>query len=167
VYWLDLLYREFFVNRGEVLAAHFTAFVDHFERRGWIVREGDVLRATAEGESHFRFLAEQTRASFESYYAAFSAVLNQELPASRKEFVKAARQAFDRASLLGIVDLPEAANTVSFGNAIDLMLQRGILTRAPAEAGAAGKGEAKLVRGPAFAELRSDQELLAAALGDR
>ena len=166
-YWLDLLYREFFVNRGEMLAAHFTAFVDHFERRGWVFREGDTLRATAEGKPHFRFLAEQTRASFESYYAAFSAVLDRELPASRKELVEAAREAFDRASLLGIVELPEAANAVSFGNAIDLMLQRGILARAPTEASAAGKGEAKRVRGPAFAELRSDQERLAAALGDR
>ena len=31
-FWLDLLYREFFVPRALVRAAHFDAFLDHFER---------------------------------------------------------------------------------------------------------------------------------------
>ncbi|MDH5305745.1 MAG: 1-acyl-sn-glycerol-3-phosphate acyltransferase [Myxococcales bacterium] len=162
--WLDLFYREFFVNRGELLAAHVGAFVDHFERRGWIERSDDVLRATEKGDAWLDFLAEQTRAVVEAYYAAFSAALAIEAPVPRKELLKTANGQFERASLLGEVSLPEAANAVTFGNAIDVLLARRILEPVPGAPGAGERRDPCYIRGAAFDELRVLQERLAATL---
>jgi glycerol-3-phosphate O-acyltransferase len=162
--WLDLFYREFFASRGDVLAAHFSAFVDHFERRGWLERSDDVLRATEKGEPWLRFLAEQTRAVVEAYYAAFSAALALEAALPRKELVKAAGAQFERAGLLGQVGLAEAANPITFGNAIDLMLGRAMLEEVPGEKGG---GEPRYAPGGARDELRGLAERLAAVLSAR
>ena len=74
-WWLDLFYHEYFTPRGEVLAAHFDAFVDHFERFGWVERHEGELRATEKGVGILRFLAEQTEGIVEAYWATFAAVL--------------------------------------------------------------------------------------------
>jgi glycerol-3-phosphate O-acyltransferase len=165
--WLDLFYREFFASRGDVLAAHFPAFVDHFERQGWVERSDGILRATEKGHPWFRFLAEQTRSVVESYYAAFSAALDVALPVTRKELTKAATEQLAHTVLLGETRLPEAANPVTFGNAVDVLVSRGVLEELPAGEGAEGKGEPRYGRGEAFDELRGVRERLAAALSDR
>jgi glycerol-3-phosphate O-acyltransferase len=164
--WLDIFYREFFCNRGELLAAHFHAFVDHFERRGWVERFEGMLRVTEKGRGWLDFLAAQTRAVMESYLACVLAVLANPQPITRKELLKEISAQFVRASLLGDVGLPEAANPVTFGNAIDLLTSRGILEVPPGHDGA-DHDEPRYGRGPHFDELHQLQEHLAAALAAR
>jgi glycerol-3-phosphate O-acyltransferase len=165
--WLDLFYREFFAPRGEVMAAHFDAFVDHFERFGWVERSGGRLRPTEKGLGSFRFLAEQTRGVLEAYYAVVVAVLGArpEL-VTEKELRKAVEAQFERSRLLGEVARPEAANPVTFGNAIDLLVRRGVLAPAPPPPGGERRDEA-FVRGERFEELAALRERLATALDAR
>src|SRR5262247_2926787 len=47
--WLDLFYTEFFAPRGEVMAAHLDAFLDHFEKAGWLARRDARLLPTESG----------------------------------------------------------------------------------------------------------------------
>ena len=66
-----------------------------------------------------------------------------------------------RAALLGEVELPEANNAVTFGNALDLLIRRGVLAAPP---GDGDRRDAPLVRGPAWSELAQVRERLATAL---
>ncbi len=166
VEWLDLFYRELFVSRGELLAAHFSGFLDHFGRSGWVERSEDVLRATEKGEPTLRFLAEQTRALVEAYYATCSAVLAATHPIGRKELGKAAREQFEHAALLGEVRCPEASNPVTFGNALELMLALRILAPV-AQEGGKERREETFGPGEAFEDLSALRERLATALSAR
>ena len=103
----------------------------------------------------------------EAYYATFSAAQSLEGPLSRKELAKAAAAHFERAGLLGHVGLPEAANPVSFGNAVDLLLSRAMLEEVREETGAAERREPRYAPGTAFEDLRALTERLAAALSAR
>jgi len=164
--WLDLFYYEFFTPRGEVLAAHLDAFVDHFERFGWLERKEGELRVTEKGVPTCRFLAEQTRGVVEAYYATVAAVpeaVSDGEPVILKELRKAASEQFERAQLLGEVDRREASNPVTFANAVDLLVRRRILERAEK----ASKGEDAFVRGDGFGELPALRERLAGALSAR
>jgi len=162
--WLSIFYPEFFVPRGEVLAAHFDAFLDHFERMAWIERRDRELRATEKGTPHLAFLAEQTRGVVEVYYATCASVAMLEESIGRKALLKSVGAQFERADLLGEVDRPESVNDTTIGNAIALLLDRGILAIG-AEAGK--KGEVSYVAGSAFGELVPLRERLAAALSAR
>jgi glycerol-3-phosphate O-acyltransferase len=161
--WIELFYHEFFTPRGEVLAAHLDAFVDHFERMGWLERDAGELRPTEKGVPSFRFLAEQTRGIVEAYYAAFGAVaaaLGEQTSITAKDLGKAASAQFERAQLLGEVDRREAANPVTFANAMELLVLRGVLARSPV----GPRGEEGFERGEAFGDLPGLRERLAAAL---
>jgi glycerol-3-phosphate O-acyltransferase len=160
--WLDLFYHEFFTPRGEVLAAHVDAFLDHFERFGWVERKDGTPRATEKGLPVFRFLAEQTRGYVEAYYATCAAVagaVSGGEAVSLKDLSRGAGEQFTRASLLGEVGRPEASNAVTFQNAVDLLVRRHILTQA-------GEG-AGFTRGEAFDDLPALRERLATALATR
>jgi glycerol-3-phosphate O-acyltransferase len=157
--WLDLFYTEYYVPRGEVLAAHFDAFIDYFERLGWVERSDGQLRPTEKAAPHFAFLAEQTRGVVEVYHATFAAAAATEGDQSRKGLVKAAREQFERADLLGEVQRRESVNDTTITNAIALLVARGILARAPE---VAKKGDVAYVRGPAFRDLPALRERLAA-----
>ncbi len=161
--WIDLFYTEFFTPRGEVLAAHFDAFLDHFERFGWVERTDGILRATEKGLPWFRFLAEQTRGFIEVYYATINAVLAAEEPTTAKTLRKAASEQFERAALLGEVDRRESANPQTFANAVDFLVRRGTLVPAPESP----KGDVAYARGEAFDDLPALRERLAAALAAR
>ena len=162
--WMDLFYREFFISRGDVLGSHLQAFVDHFESSGFLEQTDGVLRSNAKGTPYFQFIADQTRAVMEAYYAVLSAASSAAGPRSRKELRKAAEEQFSRAELLGEVGLPEAANPVTFDNAVDLLVRREILT----EIGAA-RERREPVYGPGaeYAELQVLRDRLAAALAPR
>jgi glycerol-3-phosphate O-acyltransferase len=162
--WLDIFYAEFFVPRGEVLAAHCDAFLDHFERLGWIERRDGELRATEKGTPNLAFLAEQTRGVVEVYYATFASVSALEEELGRKALMKAATEQFERADLLGEVDRPESVNDTTIANAIALLIDLGVL--APGEE-TGKKGEVSYGRGPAFGDLVSLRERLAAVLSAR
>ena len=56
---------------------------------------------------------------------------------------------------------------MTFGNAVDVLVGRGVLREEQAGEGAEGRGEPRYVRGEAFDELRGLRERLAAALSDR
>jgi glycerol-3-phosphate O-acyltransferase len=166
--WLGLFGREIFVNRGEVLAAHFPGFLDHFARCGWIEKHGEEWRATAAGQAELRFFAELTRALMESYFAAFCAALElRDGPVASKDLLKDARGHFERAALLGEVGLEEASNPATFGSAIDWLVQHGVLAMAPVEAAGKARREPHYVRGPEFGELPALRDRLAAALSPR
>jgi glycerol-3-phosphate O-acyltransferase len=163
--WLEFFYTEFFTPRGEILAAHIDAFIDLFERRGWVERSDGELRATEKGKLGLRFLAEQTRGIVEAYYCACAAAAEMpegEGPVTVKELNKAAAEQFERAALIGEVDRREAANPVTFSNAFDLLARSEILARASVE-GRRGS-EPGFSRGSAFGELAALRERLAAAL---
>jgi len=167
-FWLDLLELEFFVPRGEVLAAHVDAFVDAFERNGLAEREDGRLRATELGRRSFRFLAAQTLAILESYYVAFSAVSTL-LPEGRprREIEKAVEDAFERSRILGEVRRPEARNPVTFRSALDRLAEGGVLEQVVEGVGRDGRRLVRLRPGPRFGELRGLRERLAAELSDR
>ncbi len=161
--WLDLFYFEFFTPKGEVLASHVDAFIDHFERFGWIERSGERLEPTEKGVSYFRFLAEQTRGIVEVYYATSNAVLAMVGAMSRKNLMKAADEHYVRSELLGEVARRESANETAFRGSLDLMERRGILEQAPDSTGK----EPLYQPGPQFEDVMPLGRRLAAALAAR
>jgi glycerol-3-phosphate O-acyltransferase len=165
-WWLDLFYHEYFAPRGEVLAAHFDAFVDHFERFGWVERRDGALHATEKGVGILRFLAEQTQGLVEAYWATFAAVVATPGVFTGRGLARAAREQFERAQLLGEVGRPEASNPVTFANAIELLVRRGVLVRAQPTAGRERVRDVLYERGPAFDELPALRDRLASALGE-
>jgi glycerol-3-phosphate O-acyltransferase len=163
--WLDLFYTEFFPPRGEILAAHLDAFLDHFERAGWVERRDGRLVPAEKGLAPLRFLAEQTRAVLEAYAATFAAVLAApRRPLSPRELRRAAEEQFARAALLGEVWRREGANPVTFANAAELLVRCGVLERVELAARREQAGETGFARGPRFDELPALRERLAAAL---
>jgi glycerol-3-phosphate O-acyltransferase len=166
-FWIDLFYEEFFVPRGEVLAAHLDGYLDYFERCGHLERTETELRATEKGVAYFRFLATQTRSFPEAYVAAFGAVLQAEPTISGRRLEREIEQEFERSQLLGEAERPEAANAITFKNALDLLVRRGVLEQRRGGDGASSSRDVLYVRGPAFEDLRGLRERLAAALAAR
>jgi glycerol-3-phosphate O-acyltransferase len=158
--WIDLFYHEFFVPRGDLLAVHFDALLDHFERLGFSEGGNGSPRPTEKGVEYLRFLSEQTSGLVEAYFVTFTAVLAADGGFSAKALAKDAEAHFDRASLLGEVRRREAANPVTFGNAVELLVRRGILERSSGENGP----DVTYQRGPAFDDLTALRERLATAL---
>jgi len=167
--WLDLFYNEYFVPRGEVLAAHLSAFLDHFERAGRLERDGDRLRIAAGSEGYFAFLAEQTRGMLEAYWAAFGAAGALDAPAPLKALQKAAEEQFEHSELLGEVSRREASNPITFGNAFRLLEERGVLQKVESDTGRGRERRREPLYGPGprFDALEGLRELLAGALGAR
>jgi glycerol-3-phosphate O-acyltransferase len=139
------------------------AFLDHFERQGALEREPHRLRATEKGRGYLRFLAEQTRTLLEAYYAAACALQSLAAPTPTRKVLEAVTQQFERAALLGEVERPEASNPVTFANAIDLLVRRGVLEQRDPEKGR----DPLLLPGPAFEELAGLRERLASTLAAR
>jgi glycerol-3-phosphate O-acyltransferase len=168
--WQDLLYREFFAPRGEVLAAHCEAFLDHFEARGWIERSDELLFATADGEPVLRFLAEQTRGVIEAYWAACSVALDEDLEVDRKEFLARVAARFENARLLGEAERPECANDTTFSNALELLVRRGILETRQVEVRSGRKSTRQttvIARGEQAHSLGDIRDRLATAVSSR
>ncbi len=161
-FWLDFFYPEFFTPRGVVLATHFDAFLDYFERIGVLERRDERLGVTEKGRRYFAFLAEQTRGLLESYYVTFSALSVAEDGLTAKQLEKVASEHFEHTRLLGEVQRREAWNPVTFRNALDLLVRRGVLTLESDESGR--ERERRYRRGASEAELAALVERLAAAL---
>jgi len=162
--WLDLFYYEFFTPRGEVLAAHFDAFVDHFERVGWIERVAGVIRPTGAGVDNFEFLSEQTQGFIDVYYATAGAAMSMQGTLTSKELIKAAREQLHRSEILGEVAAGrEVASDTTFMNAI-AQLERDQIVRRDTESTAK---EVPYEPGEAFEDLASLKERLAFSLTAR
>ena len=149
--------------RAEVLVAHCEAFIDHFERNGWIEPVGDVLQVTERGRATLGYLAEQTRGVIEAYYAACSAVEESNGEIAAKELHKAAAQHFVHAQLLGEAQRTEASNDTTFSNLADLLVRSGILT-SERVAGKGRSSETRYARGERWDSLQELRERLAVAL---
>ncbi len=147
-----------------MLAAHFDAFVDHFERVGWIERNGGIIRPTGTGVGNFEFLSEQTQGFVDVYYATTGAVMSMQGPLAPKELIKAAREQLHRAELLGEVAAGRgAASDTTFMNALAQLERYRIIGRDPE---ASGK-EVPFERGEAVEDLAALKERLAFALTGR
>jgi glycerol-3-phosphate O-acyltransferase len=166
-FWLDLFYQEFFVPRGEVLAAHLDGYLDYFERCGHLERRDTERRATEKGIPYFRFLAAQTRSFPEAYLATFSAVLQAAPTTGGRRLEREVLEQLQRSQLLGEAERPEAANPVTVQNALDLLVRRGVLERRRGGEGSGSSRDVLYVRGPAFEDLRTLRERLATALAAR
>jgi len=164
-FWLDLFYYEFFTPRGEVLAAHFDAFVDHFERIGWIERSTSVIRPTGTGVDNFEFLAEQTQGLIDVYYATAAALLARDEPLAPKELIRSAREQLQRSEVLGEVAPGRgAASDTTFMNALEQLQRYQIIRRDPE---ASTNKDAPFQRGESFEALGELKERLAFALAAR
>jgi glycerol-3-phosphate O-acyltransferase len=162
--WLDLFYYEFFTPRGEVLAAHFDAFVDHFERVGWIERNAGIIRPTGTGVDNFEFLSEQTQGFIDVYYATASAVMAMQGPLAPKELIKSAREQLNRAEILGEVAAGrKATSDTTFMNALEQLERVRIIGRESEES----SNKAPFQQGEAFEDLAGLTERLAFALTAR
>ena len=125
--WQDWLYREYFVRGSERGPEAVDALLDFFVARGDVTRGEDRLVATEQGRPLLAMLAAQTQGVVECYEAVCRAVESLEEPVDRKALVDASREAFERARLLGLAERVEAAHDSTFGNAIDWLVERGIL----------------------------------------
>ncbi|HKA14743.1 MAG TPA: hypothetical protein VKH41_06975, partial [Myxococcota bacterium] len=159
-----IFHGEFFPARGPLLSAHVDAFLAHFETRGWIECSAGELRATEAGEPHLAFLAEQMRAVLESYFVAVSTAEQQAEPVGRRTLERRIAEQFERAELIGETGLPEANNPVTFANAVDLMIRRGMLAAVPKSS---DRRDPLFGRGPNWPELARLRERLATALRPR
>jgi hypothetical protein len=95
------------------------------------------------------------------------AVLAADEAVTSRRLALRVQEQFERSQLLGEVSRREAANPVTFANAIDLFVRRGILDRTRAEVGRDSTRDSLYTRGPAFEELAALRARLAAALGAR
>jgi glycerol-3-phosphate O-acyltransferase len=165
--WLEVFHGEFFSARGPVLSEHIDAFIAHFAALGWIEAGAGELRPTDASEPHLAFLAEQMRSVLESYSVAMSAVAQLSEPTPRRALEKRVRDQFERAVLLGEIGLPEANNPVTFANALDLLIRRGVLAAVPRTGTGVDRRDPLFGRGPAWSELEPLRERLATALRPR
>jgi glycerol-3-phosphate O-acyltransferase len=159
VFWLELLDVEWFVPRAEPRAALLGTLLESFERGGVVERAAGRVRATEPGRATLAFLAEQTRSVLEAYYVAFCTVESLGGAETATAIEKDSETYHRRAQLLGEVRRPEGWNPVTFRNALDLMLERGVLKTAPGS-----EREPAYEPGPAFAELAPLRARLAAEL---
>jgi glycerol-3-phosphate O-acyltransferase len=158
-FWLELLDVEWFAPRAEIQQRQFSEFLAAFLQDAVVEREGGRLRVSETGRSLLTFLAEQTRSVLEAYYVAFCTFESVVSPLTAKALEKASETYHSRAQLLGEVRRPEGWNPVTFGNALELMVQRGVLARVQNDAREAAYG-----RGAAFGELAGLRARLAAEL---
>jgi glycerol-3-phosphate O-acyltransferase len=158
-FWLELLDVEWFVPRAEPRTALFAAFLESFERAGVVERAAGRVRATEPGRATLAFLAEQTRSVLEAYYVAFCTVESLGGAETAAAIEKDSETYHRRAQLLGEVRRPEGWNPVTFKNALELMVERGVLRTAPGS-----EREPAYEPGPAFAELAPLRARLAAEL---
>ena len=169
--WHEILYREFFVPGGDVLAANQERCLRHFETSGWACCVEDVWRATPSGEAILACLAEQSRGVIEAYMACCSALAvldsdaDENIDIDKRGLRKQAAQYFERSELLGEAARPEAANDATFSNVLDLLVERRILVEN--HSGSRRSSEARYARGEEWHALVDFRERLAEALGSR
>ncbi len=139
--------------------------MDAFALSGCVERTDGEIRVSAKGRPYLRFLAAMTQGFVDAYYVACSAVLASAESVSRKQLEREMKEQFERALLLGEVDRREAANPVTFGNALEQLVRRRILERRQPEG--ARERDPVYARGDKFDALPALRERLAAAVSAR
>jgi glycerol-3-phosphate O-acyltransferase len=166
--WLEVLYREYFTPDSERGPETVERLLDHFDAMGWIESGVDGPEVTAAGRPILGLLAAQTQGVIECYEAVARSVLDAELPIGRKALLAAAAHSFQTGQLLGLSERVEAANDTTFGNAIELLRDRGVLAVERGEPGRRGAaGEARYAPGEHFDRLPALHAWLASAAAAR
>ena len=127
--WRELLYREFFTPAEEASAEAVEGLLRHFEASGWVERDGDEIRVVSAGEGILSCLDFQTSGVIECYEAVCRVVADSEAELSRELILERSQTVLENAQRLGLSGHPEAANEATFGNALELLVARGILVR--------------------------------------
>lgn len=126
--WLDLLRIEYFAPEGAERSALFETSLDYFRERGWVEeRDGGQLFPSRDGRRWLDLLTAQVRPSLRAYQATFEAVETTDGSASRDEILARAHEVVERSLLLGETRFPEASNRSTFSNAVDFLVQEGML----------------------------------------
>jgi glycerol-3-phosphate O-acyltransferase len=164
-FWQELLYREYFMPRDEILASRFDGLVDYFETRGWLRVSADgKLVVTPLGGDPFASFENQTRGILEVYLSLFDVFFDQPPGLRRKDIFKRAKANFERARVLGDATRLEALNETTLANALDLLLRSDVVVEEP------GKGAPRdpaFGKGARWEDLGSLFETLAGALAGR
>lgn len=126
VAWQEIYYCEFYSPKSDVSAAHCEVFLSHFVAEGWMTLEDEVWQPTRTGRPVFESLAEQTRSVIDVYTLACNTADAMTDVVSRKEFYTHLASAVEGAGILGEMNRTEAANTTTYGNATDLLINRGV-----------------------------------------
>jgi len=156
--WREILYREFFTPAEEASATAVEGLLGHFEASGWVEREGDGIRVLAAGEGILSCLDFQTRGVTECYEAVCRVVADSEGDLSREMVFERSRGVLENAQRLGLSGHPEAANEATFGNALELLVERRVLV----QSGKSGSASKSLYApGEAWSALGELHELLA------
>lgn len=156
--WSQLLYREFFTPAHEAGEVAVGKILSHFEAAGWITSETDRLRVTSEGQGILSCLDFQTRGVVECYAAVCRVVSDADGKLSHEAILEGSSEVLDNAYRLGLSGHPEAANRSTFGNALELLLERQILSRTDPSVAI---GKADYAPGEEWLTLAELQELLA------
>jgi glycerol-3-phosphate O-acyltransferase len=156
--WSQLLYREFFTPAHETGEVAVGKILSHFEAAGWITSETDRLRVTSEGQGILSCLDFQTRGVVECYAAVCRVVSDADGELSHEAILGGSSEVLDNAYRLGLSGHPEAANRSTFGNALELLLERQILSRTDPSVAIA---KANYAPGEEWLTLPEFQELLA------
>ena len=92
-------------------------------------------------------------------------MLQAEPAVSARRLERDVREQLQHSRILGEAARPEAENPITFQNALDLLVRRGVLERR--RGGDGSSRDVVYERGPAFDDLRALRERLAASLASR
>jgi glycerol-3-phosphate O-acyltransferase len=151
-WWLNLLRWEFALPERENVAAEAGRLLDYFRAHG---ASFDAERRAVPLVSSLVGILENFREAY--WIAARTAQQIDGEPRTESQVIGQMTKHFEAALLLGEVRKPEAATTVTFGNAISRLVEIGCLERE----GRKGERERVLRRGPQFRDL----EAIATRLG--
>jgi glycerol-3-phosphate O-acyltransferase len=156
--WLDWLALEYFPLAGTEREARLLRVLEHERARGWLGDAADP-RASETGAAWQEYWAAQIRPVLEGYASLCDAVRRAGGRGERTALVSAALGAHRDRLALGEARYPEGGCPVACGNALDLLVERGMLA-------SAGSGaELRFSPGPRWTELHALERRLANALG--
>ena len=168
-FWLDLFYDEFFAPRGDRARLRTSTRSSTTSSASAALERHDGRAARdREGRPDLRFLAEQTRGVRRGLLRRRSrrvlARRGRRSPAKGLERARARAVRARAAARRG--GRPEASNPVTFANAIDLLVRRGVLARSVPGPGRERARDTLYERGAGFDELPALRDRLASALGE-
>jgi glycerol-3-phosphate O-acyltransferase len=152
VVWHDIFHREFFVSPAQFCPEAAGLFLEHFASEGWTQRRDGRLIVSPQGLSILSCLETQTRGVVECYEAICRVVMALDGDFSQKGALAGALVVVQNAQRLGTSARSEAANDTTFGNAIELLISRGILVEEMGF-GAKNARDPKYARGEKWGQL--------------
>ncbi len=128
--WLELLRLEYFPPDPPGRARLLESVLERFETQGWIEREAGRVRSTGPGRLWLPFVGDQLRPALEAYRALFRTAL-LELGGggqlTREALIERATAALEDGLVLGEVQGEESICPITLGNAVQLLIEDGVL----------------------------------------